>query len=147
MKVGSHGSTFGGNPLALAVGKAVLDIMTEPGFLPHVNRVALYLKDKLQNLCIDYPDKIEEITGSGLMLGIKLKGHINIDDFTETCREFGLLSIPSALNTMRLTPPLIINEDHCDEAINKLGRVLTEMGTTKHKVIKTIKNAIGKLGL
>lgn len=141
MKRNSHGSTFGGNPLAIAVGTTVLDIMQEKAFLPHVKAIAHYLQDKLNQLRLDHADKIEEITGVGLMLGIKLKPHLDAEQFTVLCREELLLSIPAGQNTMRITPPFIIEEKQCDEAIEKFDRALKKMSSTAFK----IKNAIKKI--
>jgi acetylornithine/N-succinyldiaminopimelate aminotransferase len=146
MKTGTHGSTFGGNPLAVAVAAAVLEVMSEPGFLPHVRSVGSYLSDKLKALKEVHADKIEEITGAGLMLGIKLKSHIDADKFTLACRQCELLSIPAAANTMRLTPPLIIDAQHCDEAMEKLDKALDLVTSATFKIkdgFTTIKHKLG----
>jgi len=145
MKRNSHGSTFGGNPLAIAVGSTVLDIMEEPTFLPHIRAISHYLKEKLDHLRMDHADKIEEITGVGLMLGIKLKAHLDVEQFSELCREELLLSIPAGQNTMRITPPFIIEEKQCDEAIEKFDRALKKFTSTRFKIKNTIKKIKSKL--
>jgi acetylornithine/N-succinyldiaminopimelate aminotransferase len=117
---GSHGSTFGGNPLAMAVGNAVLDVILEDGFLENVRLMSKLLGQGLTTLATAYPGLIAEIRGSGLMLGLKC----TVDNATLISRLFenGLLTIPAADNVVRLLPPLIINEHHVREALAILDR-------------------------
>ncbi|MCG8506034.1 MAG: aspartate aminotransferase family protein [Sphingomonadales bacterium] len=115
MTVGSHGSTYGGNPLAMAVGNAVLDEMTKDGFLANVIDVSSYLMDRLDKLIEKHPDVLELVRGLGLMIGLKVKPPVR--DFIAAAREEGLITAPAGDNVMRLLPPLIITREHADEAI------------------------------
>jgi acetylornithine/N-succinyldiaminopimelate aminotransferase len=115
MTTGVHGSTFGGNPLAMAVANAVLDIAFEPAFLEHVNRVANYLRQQLAMIADKHRGVIEEVRGQGLMLGLKCKVENNA--LINALRERGMLAVGAGENVVRLLPPLIINEEHVREAI------------------------------
>jgi acetylornithine/N-succinyldiaminopimelate aminotransferase len=115
MTSGTHGSTFGGNPLAMAVGNAVLDIVLAPGFLEHVNRIANYLRQQLSMIADKHRSIIEDVRGEGLMLGLKCK--VPNTDVVNALRERGLLSVGAGDNVVRLLPPLIIDETHVREAI------------------------------
>tara|TARA_Y100001970_G_scaffold266773_1_gene355863 strand:+ start:4097 stop:5266 length:1170 start_codon:yes stop_codon:yes gene_type:complete len=118
---GSHGSTFGGNPLAVAVGKAVINEILSNNFLDNVDKIARYLWNKLKALEKKY-DEIIEVRGAGLLLGIKTKNsNMQINKKFE---EKGLLTIPASDNIIRLAPPLIITFDHVDEAIKKIEDAL-----------------------
>jgi acetylornithine/N-succinyldiaminopimelate aminotransferase len=123
MTQGTHGSTFGGNPLAMAVGNAVLDVMLAPGFLENVQRSADRLRGELELLARRHPSMIEEIRGKGLMIGLKL-GVPNTEMQTRL-REQGLLTVTAGDNVLRLLPPLIIGEPEIAEAIAILQRVLS----------------------
>lgn len=125
MTPGTHGSTFGGNPLAMAVANAVLDVVTAPGFLESVQRVGAYAQAKLTDLVARRPGVFVEWRGEGLMLGLKLVPVVA--DFIAACRNHGLLLVPAADNVARLLPPLIINEAHVDEAVAILDRVAGEL--------------------
>ena len=118
---GSHGSTFGGNPLAVAVGKAVIDEILSNNFLDNEDKIARYLWNKLKTLEKKY-DEIIEVRGAGLLLGIKTKNS-NIE-ISRKFQEQGLLTIPASDNIIRLAPPLIITFDHVDEAIKKIEDAL-----------------------
>ena len=118
MTAGSHGSTYGGNPLAMAVGNAVLDVMTEDGFLAHVSEMAGLMRQRLSGLHDEYSDVIEEVRGEGLMLGLKLKAPNGA--FVEAARSQRLLTVPAGDNVVRLLPPLIIEAEHIDAAITAL---------------------------
>lgn len=115
MTAGTHGSTFGGNPLAMAVGNAVLDVVLAPGFLDHVNRVANYLRQQLAMIVDKHGTVIEEVRGEGLMIGLKCK--VPNNDVVEALRTRGLLSVGAGDNAVRLLPPLIIDERHVREAV------------------------------
>ncbi|GJD78643.1 acetylornithine aminotransferase [Methylobacterium gregans] len=115
MVPGSHGTTFGGNPLAMAVGNAVLDVVLAPGFLEQVNRTALSLKQKLAALMDRHPGVVREIRGEGLMLGLKLA--VPNTDFAAAARAEHLLVIPAGDNVVRLLPPLIVTEDDVARAV------------------------------
>jgi acetylornithine/N-succinyldiaminopimelate aminotransferase len=114
MQAGTHGSTFGGNPLAMAVGNAVLDIMLEPGFLPRVQKHGAALKSRLEALAASYPEVLEGVRGNGLILGLKCVPPCG--DVVAAFRDGGLLTVPAAENVVRILPPLIIGETEIDEA-------------------------------
>lgn len=120
MTLGTHGTTFGGNPLAMAVGNAVLDVILAPGFLDHVQKTALRLRQSLAQLRDQHPQVIEEIRGEGLMLGLKLKT-LNTD-FVAQARAAGLLVVAAGDNVVRLLPPLIIGESEVAEAVARLDK-------------------------
>lgn len=119
MTATTHGSTYGGNPLATSVGIQVLGMLDQELF-DHVNRISRYLVTKLHELRHSFPSCITEIRGKGLMLGIKLNDNINLPDIIALIRNEHLLVIPAGDNVIRLLPPLIITEEHCNEAISKL---------------------------
>ncbi|MGH1575370.1 aspartate aminotransferase family protein [Methylobacterium sp. P31] len=120
MTAGTHGTTFGGNPLAMAVGNAVLDVVLEDGFLDRVARSGLLLMQKLAALRDRHPHVFEEIRGEGLMLGLKLG--VPNTDFAVAARDAHLLVIPAGDNVVRLLPPLTIGEAEIDEAIRRLDQ-------------------------
>jgi acetylornithine/N-succinyldiaminopimelate aminotransferase len=125
MTIGSHGSTFGGNPLAMAVGNAVLDIVLAEGFLDHVAETGLHLKQKLAAIADSHPGAIEDVRGSGLMLGLKCR--VPNGDVIAAARQEGLLLVAAGENVVRLLPPLIIGEEEIAEAVNRLDRALTTL--------------------
>jgi acetylornithine/N-succinyldiaminopimelate aminotransferase len=118
MVAGTHGSTYGGNPLATAVGNAVLDVVLEDGFLDNVLQRSLLFKQKLARLKDEHPAIIEDIRGSGLMMGIKCK--TPNADFQATALEHKLLTIAAGDNVIRLLPPLVVTDEDITEAVNKL---------------------------
>jgi len=120
MTAGSHGTTFGGNPLAMAVGNAVLDVVLEDGFLDRVAHAGLLLKQKLAALRDRHPHVIQEIRGEGLMLGLKLG--VPNTDFAAAARAAHLLVIPAGDNIVRLLPPLIVGDSEIDEAVRRLDQ-------------------------
>jgi acetylornithine/N-succinyldiaminopimelate aminotransferase len=122
MVAGTHGSTFGGNPLAMAVAGAVLDAVLEPGFLEHVQAMALRFKQQLAGLQDAYPHVIEEVRGSGLLTGLKLKPPLG--EVANACMAEKLLTVGAGDNVMRLLPPLNVTEDELSEAVARLGRAL-----------------------
>lgn len=125
MNAGAHGSTYGANPLAMAVGNAVLDEMLAPIFLSNVEKIGKILKEKLQELAKDFPQIIKEVRGRGLILGLRSHGS-NIQ-IVEKLRENGLLTSPAEDNIIRITPPLIIDENHVDEAIKIMRKTFEEV--------------------
>ncbi|MGA9604240.1 MAG: aspartate aminotransferase family protein [Methyloceanibacter sp.] len=118
MTAGSHGSTFGGNPLAMAVGNAVLDVVLEDGFLDHVSQMSLRLKQRLAALTDEHGDIIEEVRGQGLMLGLKCK--VPNQKLVEALRAEKMLTVQAGDNVVRLLPPLIIGEAEIELAAEKL---------------------------
>ncbi|KMO13295.1 aspartate aminotransferase family protein [Methylobacterium indicum] len=127
MVVGSHGTTFGGNPLAMAVGNAVLDIVLAPGFLEQVRQTGLLLKQRLASLKDRHPDIVDEIRGEGLMMGLRLV--VPNTEFAAAARDEHLLVIPAGDNVVRLLPPLIIGEGEVAAALDKLEAACAAMET------------------
>ena len=124
MTKGTHGSTYGGNPLAVAVGKAVIEEMMQKGFFEKVEKIARYLWNKLKLLEKNY-NEIEEVRGAGLLLGIKTrKNNLEIIKFFT---KNGLLTVPADDNIIRLAPPLIILKKEVDEAIDIIEKTLQEI--------------------
>lgn len=122
MVAGTHGSTYGGNPLGMAAGMAVLDVMEEPGFLEHVTRMGERLRQAFEQLIPNHDHLFEEIRGKGLMLGIKMKDSVVSRDFVAHLRDHhGLLTVAAGENVFRVLPPLVIDESHIAEAIDKLS--------------------------
>ncbi len=116
---GTHGSTFGGNPLATAVGEAVLDAVVEDGFLESVQQKSLRLRQALASLQDEHPDMIEEIRGSGLLLGLKLKPALG--DVVNACFDEKLLTVVAGDNVMRLIPPLNVTDDEISDAVARIS--------------------------
>lgn len=121
MTAGTHGSTFGGNPLAMAVGNAVLDVMLAPGFLENVRRQGAALQAGLTDIAGRYPDAVSGVRGQGLMLGVLCAKPVA--EMTDALRRQGLLSVGAAENVLRLLPPLIIGEREVSEALGIFERV------------------------
>jgi len=126
MTAGSHGSTFGGNPLAMAVANKVLDIVLEPEFLPRVQERGLRLKQRLAELQDEHGEAIEEIRGQGLMLGLKCK--IPNVDLVKALVGQRMLSVPAGGNVVRLMPPLIIGDAEIDEACEAIDSACRTLG-------------------
>lgn len=122
---GTHGSTFGGNPLATAVANAVLDVMLEPGFLPHVVEMSKLLNAELKAVAQRHPSVIEEVRGAGLLLGMKCVVPNAV--LAAKAFEHGLLTVLAGDNVMRFLPPLIIDEAHVSEAIAILEECCGEL--------------------
>ncbi|MEL6766217.1 MAG: aspartate aminotransferase family protein [Pseudomonadota bacterium] len=127
MVAGTHGSTYGGNPLACAVGKAVVDIVSDPAFLAEVRAKAGFVQQRLGALAAQHADVIEEVRGRGLMLGLKLREGYNPGDLTAAAREVGLLVVPAADNTVRILPALSVTEAELGEGVNRLDTALTAL--------------------
>ncbi len=119
----THGSTFGGNPMACAVGNAVLDVMTDQDFLPHVNKVGAQMKDGLQKIVNDFHNKLEPVVrGRGLMLAIQCREEGGNDKLSMACFNEKLLTIPAMQNVLRVMPPLTITPAEVDEVLARLRR-------------------------
>jgi acetylornithine/N-succinyldiaminopimelate aminotransferase len=122
LKPGTHGTTFGGNPLACAAGNAVLDVVLAPGFLEQVDRVARHLRAGLEALAARHPRVVEDVRGLGLLVGLKLVPEVaNTEMQAEAVRQ-GLLTVAAGQNVLRLAPPLVITEAEADEALRLLDR-------------------------
>ena len=118
MGPGSHGSTYGGNPLACAVGNAVMDHVADPDFLTAVSRKAGLLRQRLEGLVAAHPDIFAGVRGHGLMLGLECR--VPNTDVVAAGHEARLLTVPAADNVLRILPPLIVTEDEIAEASNRL---------------------------
>jgi acetylornithine/N-succinyldiaminopimelate aminotransferase len=118
MTTGVHGTTFGGNPLAMAIGNAVLDVVLEPGFVEHIAHLGLLLRQRLAELKDRHGGVIEEVRGEGLMVGLKVK--VPVAEFAAAARAEKLLSIPAGDNVVRLLPPLILSEEELAEGVRRL---------------------------
>jgi acetylornithine/N-succinyldiaminopimelate aminotransferase len=120
MTTGTHGSTFGGNPLAMAAGNAVLDVMLADGFLAHVQRVSLVLKQKLAEIKDRYPGVIAEVRGDGLLVGLRLE--VPNGELVDELRAEKMITVAAGDNVVRLLPPLIISEEEAAEGVRRLDR-------------------------
>ncbi len=125
MTAGTHGSTYGGNPLATAVGNAVFDKVSEPGFLDHVQRIGSVLQGRLKDLVGEHPSVFKDVRGQGLMLGLVCGPAVG--DVVTRLRANGLLAVPAGDNVVRLLPPLIIGEAEVEEAVGILATTAKEM--------------------
>jgi len=122
MTAGSHGTTFGGNPLAMAVGNAVLDVVLAPGFLDEVKRKGLLLKQKLAAIVDRHSTAVTEIRGEGLMLGMKC--HVPNGDVVAALTDAHILAVPAGDNVVRLLPPLIVSDAEIEEGVEKIDAAL-----------------------
>jgi acetylornithine/N-succinyldiaminopimelate aminotransferase len=123
---GSHGTTFGGNPLAMAVGNAVLDVVLADGFLDNVNKVSAHLDTRIDELLRRFPGAFEAKRGKGLMRGLKCASGVVNTEMVESLRGVGLLTVGAADNTIRLLPPLIVTAAEIDSAIDMLAAVAAQ---------------------
>ena len=127
MGAGTHGSTYGGNPLGCAVGLKVMQTVTDPAFLAEVNRKAGLLRQKLEGLVAAHPDTYDSVRGQGLMLGLKCRKPNT--DLVAAARDAGLLVVPAADNVLRLLPALNIPDEDLSEAVERLDRAATALET------------------
>jgi acetylornithine/N-succinyldiaminopimelate aminotransferase len=119
MTPGTHGTTYGGNPLACAAGNAVLDVIGAPGFLENVGRKAGRLRAGLETVVHNNPAVFTEVRGDGLLLGLKcIPAQADVQN---ACMEAGLLTLPASENVLRLAPPLIVTAEQCDQAIRAIN--------------------------
>lgn len=125
MTLGTHGSTYGGNPLAMAVGNAVLDIVLGEGFLDHVNAISARLVEQLGAVAVRHPQVLAEVRGRGLLLG--LKAQVPAADLVVALREQGLLAPGAADNVVRLLPPLIVSAEEVDLAVEKIEAACVQL--------------------
>jgi len=125
MTPGTHGSTFGGNPLAMAVGNAVLDIIFEKDFFKNVEKKGEYFQDGLKKIKDKYPKIIEEVRGVGLIKGLKML--VDNDEFIKKLMNNKMLTVKASENVIRLFPPLIVSNKELDEALVKIEKVCKEM--------------------
>lgn len=125
MTAGTHGSTYGGNPLGCAVGAAVMDVITADGFLEDVNKKSGFLRQKLEGLVASHPDIFEGVRGQGLILGLKCK--IPPADIVTAGYAQAVLTVPAADNTLRILPALTITEEEISEGISRLDAAATAL--------------------
>ena len=125
MTAGTHGSTYGGNPLACAVGNAVMKAIADDAFLAEVNRTAALLRQKLEGLVAAHPDVFEGVRGSGLMLGLKCK--VTNTDVVKAGYDAGVLTVPAGDNVLRLLPALNITDEDISEAVTRLDTTATKL--------------------
>ena len=125
MTVGSHGSTYGGNPLACAVGCKVVDIIADDAFLADVNRKAGLMRQKLEGLVASHPDVFEAVRGQGLMLGLRCK--VAPSEVVNAGYDEQVLTVGAADNVVRLLPPLTITDDEIAEAVARLDRAAARL--------------------
>ena len=118
MGAGSHGSTFGGNPLAMAVANAVLDVVLADGFMENVMTTGKKLHDAMNDLTAKYPTLFAEVRGIGMHLGLRCRENVVNNDIVVKAMENGLLVVPAGDNVVRMIPPMTITEEHVNEAIS-----------------------------
>jgi acetylornithine/N-succinyldiaminopimelate aminotransferase len=129
MTAGTHGSTFGGNPLAMAVGQAVLDVILADGFLDDVARKGLYLKQRLASVVDSHPDLVDEVRGEGLLVGVRCK--VPVAEVNAAMRAEDMLGVGAGENVIRLLPPLIVSEAELDEGVRRFDAALAALERAK----------------
>jgi acetylornithine/N-succinyldiaminopimelate aminotransferase len=125
MVPGTHGSTFGGNPLAMAVGNAVLEQVLEPGFIEGVQKKALRFKQLLARVKDEHADVVDDIRGEGLLMGVKINAKLPAGDVVKACLAEHLLTVGAGDNVVRMIPPLTTSEDDLADGVARLSRALT----------------------
>ena len=125
MTPGTHGSTFGGNPLAMSAANATLDVMLAPGFLDHVKKISILFKQRLAEIKDRYPELIAEVRGEGLLLG--LRAIIPAGELINAIRAEKMLTLTAGDNVVRLVPPLIVSEQEMAEGIARLDRACAQL--------------------
>jgi acetylornithine/N-succinyldiaminopimelate aminotransferase len=133
MTAGTHGSTFGGNPLAMAAGNAVLDVMLAQGFLERVRRIALVFKQKLAEIKDLYPSVIAEVRGEGLLVG--LRALVPNTELVDELRAEKTIVAAAGDNVVRLLPPLVVSEEEIAEAVRRIERACGRLAKA-HKGVR-----------
>lgn len=128
---GNHGTTFGGNPLAMAMGNAVLDVMEDPHFLANVRTTSAKLEILLTKLVEDFPDQFKEVRGLGLLRGLVWQESFPVKEQVAALRERGLLTVGGSGNVMRLLPPLIATEEDCRQAVSIIRKLCEDNRVAK----------------
>jgi acetylornithine/N-succinyldiaminopimelate aminotransferase len=131
MTAGTHGSTFGGNPLAMAAGNAVLDVLLEPGFLEKVRHTGLLLKQRLAELKDRHSRVIAEVRGEGFLLGLRAVGPSS--EFVDALRAEKLLTVPAGENVVRLLPPLVSGAAEISQGVAMIDRAATRLARMREK--------------
>jgi acetylornithine/N-succinyldiaminopimelate aminotransferase len=147
MHLNSHGSTFGGNPIAVAIGRKVLELLKDEGVLINVKDIGKYMRSQLMDLKEEFPEIIDEITGIGLMQGIKLKEQWKNIEVSDACFANKLISTPAYGNVLRVTPALVLTKAHCDEALTKYKKTFRELKSPLIKFkngLKQVANSLKK---
>ncbi|MGH6762981.1 MAG: aspartate aminotransferase family protein [Phyllobacterium sp.] len=127
MTTGVHGTTYGGNPLAMAVGNAVLDVVLADGFLEHVQQMALLLKQGLASISDRYPGVVADVRGRGLLVG--LKSVVPNTTLVQALRDQNLLAVGAGDNVIRLLPPLVVSEEEVREALSRVEAAAGQLST------------------
>ena len=125
MTAGTHGSTFGGNPLAMSAANAVLDVMLAPGFLDRVRLNGLLFKQRLAEIKDRYPSLIAEVRGEGLLIGVRAQ--VPPGELVDALRAEKMIAVAAGDNVVRLLPPLIISEEEIAEGIRRLDRACARL--------------------
>ncbi len=133
MVPGTHGSTFGGNMLAMAVGNAVMDEVNRPEFLAQVQKLGMFAKQRLASLKDEHGDVIEEIRGAGLLMGVRFKVEVPVGDIVKACAAEKFLTVGAGDNVMRFMPALNVTEGEISDAVARLSKAI--------KVVKAAKKA------
>jgi acetylornithine/N-succinyldiaminopimelate aminotransferase len=131
LKPGTHGTTYGGNPLACAAGNAVLDVMLAPGFLEDVERKGRKLRGELDKIARDFPTLFVDARGLGLLLGLKCA--IPVAQVQAACVAEGLMAITAGDNVLRLAPPLVVTDSDIDQGVAMLRAAATKVAATVDK--------------
>jgi acetylornithine/N-succinyldiaminopimelate aminotransferase len=134
MTAGTHGSTFGGNPLAMSAANATLDVMLTPGFFDHVKRIGLLLKQRLAEIKDRYPALIAEVRGEGLLIG--LRAIVPAGELVDALRGEKMLAVAAGDNVVRLLPPLIVSEQEIAEGVARLDRACAKLNRATAKPAK-----------
>ena len=134
MTTGTHGSTFGGNPLAMAVGNAVLDLMLEPDFVEHVRKVSLKLKQRLAEIRDRYASVVAEVRGEGLLMGLRMVPPAS--EMVDELRNEKMITVAAGDNVVRLLPPLIINEAEIQDAVERIDRACAKLAKAHPRAAK-----------
>jgi acetylornithine/N-succinyldiaminopimelate aminotransferase len=134
MTTGTHGSTFGGNPLAMSAANAVLDVMLEPGFLERVRRTGLFFKQRLAEIKDHYPAIISEVRGEGLLIGVRAV--VPAGELVDALRAEKMIAVAAGDNVVRLLPPLIISEAEISEGVDRLGRACARLARAQEAASK-----------
>jgi len=134
MTAGTHGSTFGGNPLAMSAANAVLDVMLEPGFLDRVRRTGLFFKQRLAEIKDLYPSVISEVRGEGLLVGVRAS--VPAGELVDALRAEKMIAVAAGDNVVRLLPPLIISEQEIAEGIARLDRACARLSRAQEAASK-----------
>ncbi len=129
MTAGTHGSTFGGNPLAMSAANATLDIMLAPGFFDHVKKIGILFKQRLAEIKDRYPSLIAEVRGDGLLVG--LRAIVPAGELVNAIRAEKMLTVAAGDNVVRLLPPLIISEQEMAEGVARLDRACARLSVSK----------------